>query len=984
MTAESLAQDQANVLWLTDDSLQKNRSPYSLYTMPWRFMAGDSLQWAAPSFNDQDWPLTRTSYSIGNTPAGWQGIGWFRLHFDVDTSMVGKLLSFRISHMGASEIYLDGKRIGGFGKVGYSSTEQTYFPDYEPIAFSLEQPGKHVLAVRTSEFHSYLIRRIRYRQGFTIWIAPYEQMNRYIKNMVRSDGLSLVPGVGSGILALLHLFLFLFYPAKKSNLYFSVCLSFFSAAALLVFLEGQTTNLSHHQTIFYLIRSVNFAFNISSVAFVYSVCYGRQSWPIAIFYGIGITLFGLIVQLPFWPFNDVLWLGFLGLSTLEVLRVVSIGMIRKQPGVWLIGVGMLATAFVYFMSAWNVLGLLPNNPSGQGLFMSMGFLLMPFTSSLYLAQDFARTSINLEVQLKQVQTLSAQTLIQEAEKLRLVAIQKEELEQTVQERTSQIQQQADKLRKVNETKTRFFTNLAHEFRTPLTLIVGPVEQILARSQEPSTKQQASLLQTNVRRLLRLVNQLLDLSKLEAGKTSLVTSKGDLIGLVKGMLLSFDSLAVQKQITLQLHTDLEQLIMELDRDKLEKVFSNLFSNALKFTPAGGTVSVSISTEQNGSKPWVQVAIQDTGKGIPAEKTPYVFDQFYQVDASHTREHEGFGIGLALTKELVELHGGRISITSTENQGTLVTVRLPVYQQKLDTAQSEITTAFEEQARITPSEDLESLPAEEITKISELSETPDVPALPLTGELLIIEDNSEVRRFICSSLEHQYRIWEAEGGEEGISLARQHIPDLVITDLMMPRMDGYQVCRELKQDQRTSHIPVLMLTAKADLDSRIEGLQTGADSYLAKPFHQRELLAQIANLITTRQQLRDRYRRENVWQTNESELPSQEQIFLDKVKAFIEARLSDEHFGVDQLSEEMAMSRTQLHRKLKALIDYSPGDLIRLIRLQHALTLLTHNVASVSEVAYQVGFANPASFSASFSRHYGFSPHEAKKKADSPAS
>ena len=199
-----------------------------------------------------------------------------------------------------------------------------------------------------------------------------------------------------------------------------------------------------------------------------------------------------------------------------------------------------------------------------------------------------------------------------------------------------------------------------------------------------------------------------------------------------------------------------------------------------------------------------------------------------------------------------------------------------------------------------------------------------------------------------------------------------------------MDGYQVCRQLKQDPRTSHIPLLMLTAKADLDSRIEGLQTGADSYLAKPFHQRELLAQIANLITTRQQLRERYRRENLWQSNPDELPSQEQLFLNRVKALIEARLADEHFGVDQLSEEMALSRTQLHRKLKALIDYSPGDLIRILRLEYALKLLTQQVASVSEVAYQVGFANPASFSASFSRHFGFSPNQVKKKADTSAS
>ncbi len=624
---------------------------------------------------------------------------------------------------------------------------------------------------------------------------------------------------------------------------------------------------------------------------------------------------------------------------------------------------------------------------------NVGYLSIPVAISLYLGLEFAFTSRTLETKLVEIETLSAKTLAQEAEKLKLVAEQNEQLEQTVQERTEKIQQQADKLREMDAIKSRFFTNLTHEFRTPLTLMLGPAEQVLAETGEPRTKQQVSLLQRNAQRLLQLVNQLLDLSKLEAGKTQLTPTAGDLVGLVKGTLHSFESLAGQKQISLHVATDLDRLIIDIDRDKLEKILYNLFSNAIKFTPPGGHVSVSLTHERVAEEAWVELVVRDTGIGIPAAKLPYVYDQFYQVgprsvDASNPgtapadrpdyRQQEGFGIGLALTKELVELHEGRIHIDSLEGVGTTVIVRLPIRHKEpvgnvpvpvLSTGYGQVTSMS---ALLSPS-----------------SEATDAP------ELLLIEDNDEVRQFIRLSLggtplggtplggtplgDH-YWIREAIDGEEGVRLAQRHVPDLVITDLMMPRLDGYQVCRALKQDERTSHIPIVMLTAKADLDSRIEGLQMGADSYLAKPFHQRELLAQITNLITSRRQLRERYSQGNLWKTGDSPLPSMEQGFLDRVRTAIDAHLNNEGFSVDQLSEVVGVSRTQLHRKLKALIDQSPGDLIRVARLQRALGILTHNVATVSEVAFMVGFSNPASFSTSFSRQYGYAPSEVKKKVD----
>lgn len=941
--------------------------------MPWRFHAGDDARWASPTFDDQNWQRTKTGFSVGNTPPGWKGIGWFRLHFTLDQALVGQLLAFRIAHMGASEIYLDGQRIGGFGKVGRSlATETTYLPNHEPITLRVNQPGEHVLAVRLSVFHRYLTRSVRNGQGFLSWIAPYEQMLRHVNSVVRRNDLSLIPAIGSGLFALLHLFLYLFYPAQKSNLYYSGCLAFFAAAAFCVYAEYLATSPATQQAIFYLIRLVNLAYIVTSVTFVYSVYYPTQPRQILIFYGIAAVLFLLLVLFPAW--NDkTAWLTFLAIGTLEILRVVILGMIRRQPGIWLIGVGMVAAAFAFFLSAGNVQILLPGNAFSQGLIVPISFLVLPFSTSLYLAQDFARTSRSLEAQLKRVRALSVQALAQEAEKLTLVARQNEQLEQTVRERTQEIQQQADKLREVDAIKSRFFTNLAHEFRTPLTLMLGPAEQVLAKTQEEQTRQQVGILERNTQRLLQLVNQLLDLSKLEAGKTKVVATSEDMISLVRGTLFSFESLAHQKQIALHLTTTPDQLVMDLDRDKLEKILSNLVGNALKFTPVGGAVSVMVTREDVAEEPWVNVAVQDTGIGIPADKLPHVFNQFYQVDSSDQREQEGFGIGLALTKELVELHGGYIDITSPEGVGTLVTVCLPIRQEQQETAEIDSPALVNQGATPMP------------VALDPSPEDHDA------AELLVIEDNDEVRHFIRLSLQNQYRILEAAGGEEGVRLAQQHIPDLVITDLMMPRMDGYQVCQALKQDERTSHIPVIMLTAKADLESRIEGLQTGADSYVAKPFHQRELLAQISNLISMRRQLRERYSRNTLGKTSAGVaspgvalLPSIEQAFLNRVRTLVDAHLDDERFSVEQLSDEMGLSRTQLHRKLKALIDQSPGDLIRAIRLQHALTLLTQNVATVSEVAYRVGFANPASFSASFSRHFGYAPNEVKKKMGSSAS
>ncbi|GAB3550012.1 hypothetical protein GCM10027577_28470 [Spirosoma fluminis] len=915
-----------------------------------------------------------------DTPPGWNGVGWFRRHIQVDSSLVGLELAMRVVQRSASEIYLDGQKIGGFGKIGATPATNTDVQvQYDLLPFRFTRPGDHILAIRLSARQPYNSRSMWTEQGFRLQIGLHETLTDLVVRLARIYTFPLALAFATGLFALLHLILFMGNPRQRSNLYYSGWLMLSTVDSVCAHLDFTLRDPLWQNAVGYLAMFVNFSLAVTSVAFIYSVGYGRQPRRIWAFVGLAVLLVAYGLLNPLVPLFLLLF-GFLFFCTLEVARVVLLAILRRQPGVWLIGVGIIAVTIVFFtgpadqFDLWHTVNRV-NDLYNSTLYTTFGYLILPLCTSIYLAQELARTNRNLAAQLQQVQDLSAKNMAQEAEKLHLVAQQNEQLERTVQERTEQLQQQADKLREMDRVKSRFFTNLTHEFRTPLTLMLGPAEQVLAQTKEPTTKQQVGLLQRNAQRLLRLINQLLELSKLEAGKAELTLAPGDLVMLVQGTLHSFESLARQQRITLHFLSNRDQLVIAMDRAKLENILYNLFSNALKFTPVDGNVSVNLTHQNEQNQDWVELEVADTGIGIRAAKLPYVFDRFYQVDASDTREQEGTGIGLALTKELVELHGGTIQIASQEGMGTSVIVQLPVRQEQ---AIATVETPLEGTGTASPDFTLTTLAHPE-TKQPEGDESATE-----NPTVLLIEDNEEVRAFIRTSLGDSYRILEAGNGEEGTQLAWEHIPDLIITDLMMPRLDGYKACTILKQDERTSHIPIIMLTARADLESKIEGLQTGADSYLAKPFHQRELLAQITNLLLVRRQLRERYSqvtldKQTVWPSETSSVPSMEQAFLSRVRVALETHLDDEQYSVDRLCEEVGLGRTQLHRKLKALINQTPGDLLRVLRLQRAHELLRGNVSTVAEVAYSVGFGNPANFSTSFSRHFGYPPSELRKKA-----
>jgi len=537
--------------------------------------------------------------------------------------------------------------------------------------------------------------------------------------------------------------------------------------------------------------------------------------------------------------------------------------------------------------------------------------------------------------------------------------------------------QAEKLQEMDQLKSRFFANISHEFRTPLTLILGPINKLIKKFKDNDTNSQLQLISRNASRLHQLVNQLLDISKLEAGKMELKTKHEDIIPLLKGLVLSFVSLAETKKLELHFNSFVKTLHLFVDVDKLGKIINNLLSNAIKFTNEGGKVEADISKKGNS----VEIKISDTGVGISQERLNKIFDRFYQVDDNQTREFEGTGIGLSLTKELVELHKGEIIVESEEENlpagkagGTIFIVTLPLGKDHLKANEKVEKNNIEK-------EHFTKLTVNEPQINNELKvDKVDVDILMSTDKpiLLIVEDNTDVRNYIKGYFKTDYTLVEAADGREGLEKSLQYIPDIIISDVMMPKMDGFELLEKLKTDEKTSHIPVVLLTAKATDQDKIEGLQIGADDYMMKPFDAEELQVRIKNLIEQRKRLREHFKKEGIFEIRDEKITSIDKQFLKNATEIIKTNLSEDFFSVEVFAEKIAMSRSQLHRKLIAVIDESPGDLIRRIRMTTAAKLIEQKFGNISEIALEVGYNNPANFTRSFTKQFGVSPSEYQHK------
>ena len=540
--------------------------------------------------------------------------------------------------------------------------------------------------------------------------------------------------------------------------------------------------------------------------------------------------------------------------------------------------------------------------------------------------------------------------------------------------------QTEKLQEMDQLKSRFFANISHEFRTPLTLILGPIKKVVEQTREVDTKKELNVVQRNANRLYELVNQLLDISKLEAGKMELKTKHVDIIPLLKGLVLSFVSLAETKKLELHFNSFVKTLHLFVDVDKLGKIINNLLSNAIKFTNKGGKVEVDINKKGNS----VEIKISDTGVGISQERLDKIFDRFYQVDDNQTREFEGTGIGLSLTKELVELHKGEIIVESEEGSlsadlsadeagkagGTTFIVTLPLGKDHLKA--HEIVEKYD----VEP-ERFSKLEVNEPETNSDLNNDKVEVDLMMVSDkpiLHIVEDNTDVRNYIKGYFEIDYTLIESADGREGLEKSLHYIPDIIISDVMMPKMDGFELLEKLKTDEKTSHIPVVLLTAKASDQDKIEGLQIGADDYMMKPFDAEELQVRIRNLCEQRKRLREHFKKEGIFEIRDEKITSLDKQFLKNAVKIINSNLSDDSFSVEVFAEKIAMSRSQLHRKLIAVIDESPGDLIRRIRMTTATKLIEQKFGNISEIALEVGYNNPANFTRSFTKQFGVSPSE----------
>ena len=539
----------------------------------------------------------------------------------------------------------------------------------------------------------------------------------------------------------------------------------------------------------------------------------------------------------------------------------------------------------------------------------------------------------------------------------------EEQRDKLEEQRDQLIQLSHQLEEATHAKLVFFTNISHDFRTPLTLVADPVEHLLAdNTLSGDQHRMLMLIQRNVNILLRLVNQILDFRKYENGKMEYTPVPVDILSSFEGWNESFLAAARKKHIHFSFDnmpdTDYHTLA---DIEKLERIYFNLLSNAFKFTPENGKVTVRLASLMKEGSQWIRFTVTNTGSMISAEHIRSIFERFYKIDMHHA----GSGIGLALVKAFVELHGGTISVESDEKQGTVFTVDLPV------------------QVCIYETSSLEDSPASSVSEASPLND-----ALPIEEEeleknydsskpsVLIIDDNADIRSYVHGLLHTDYTVIEAADGSEGIRKAMKYVPDLIISDVMMPGIDGIECCRRLKSELQTCHIPVILLTACSLDEQRIQGYDGGADSYISKPFSSQLLLARVRNLIDSHRRLKQFF---GDGQTLAKEdVCDMDKDFVEKFKALIDAKMGDSGLNVEDLGKDMGLSRVQLYRKIKSLTNYSPNELLRIARLKKAASLLASSDMTVAEIGYEVGFSSPSYFTKCYKEQFGESPTDLLKR------
>ncbi len=533
---------------------------------------------------------------------------------------------------------------------------------------------------------------------------------------------------------------------------------------------------------------------------------------------------------------------------------------------------------------------------------------------------------------------------------------------------------------MNEAKLQFFINISHEIRTPMTLIINPLEKLLAEKKGGEVQKTYLMIYRNAQRILRLINQLMDIRKLDKGQMFLKFRETDMVGFIDDVMLTFDYMARKKKIRFSFEHVMPQLKVWVDMNNFDKILMNIFSNAFKYTPEQGEITVTLSTGRDSTrrdplKEYFEITVTDNGIGLDREKIERIFERFYQIDNDVTKSNFGTGIGLHLSRSLVELHHGIILAENREDApGSRFIIRIPLGSAHLRTDELEDVEAV-----ITPhtvwvkpeKTDLEGAFEEE-----EDEESKKAGKSKNRMRILIVEDEEEILSYLKEELEGDYRIMTRKNGREAYDTILADTPDLVISDIMMPEMDGLSLCRKIKQNTNVNHVPVILLTAKSKPEDTMEGMATGADAYMVKPFNTELLKSTIANLIANRKLLKSKFSgaQQQEDKVQKLSMKSADEILMSKIMKVINENLSNPDLNVEMLAANVGLSRVHVHRKLKELTNLSARDFIKNIRLQQAAALLKEKKLTVSEVAYATGYTNLSHFSSSFKEVHGMSPKE----------
>ena len=937
----------------------------------WRFQAGNIPNGASPQLDDHYWPAINPTLDIRQLPQLQQsGIGWLRLHLTTGPDLPPLMLY--IFQSVASEIYLDGRLLYRFGRVSSHPDQVLAYSPAAAYNLPLRPAAHHLLAVRFACQPG-----LDFNKKYLHWSAPALEFRLYpaavlpaIRPITLQGAYSDAFKVGIAfILLILHLSLILAYPAQRANRYAAGMYLLLSVTFLARAIDGLGHPTSLRSLLYYG-SLLDVAVPAVALLTFYSLFNFRKGWLCWLAIGsIGFQFLPLPTGYQWLSVVVSYYMQF------ELVRLAIVAGRRRLLGARIVLMGVLVNLGLWVTS--SAIGLLHVPYDGHewlyNMLFVLSFLCFPLTLSLRLALEHGWVNRQLRVQLQEVESLSARNLVQQQERQQLLADQNAELERQVAGRTQELTQQTEQLRELDEVKSRFVANVTHEFRTPLSLIMAPVEKLIQekRFDGPTLR----LVHRNADQLLRLINQLLDLSKLENNFMAVSLTQGSPAEFIGQTVDGFRPSAGQKAITLTYAAaDMPDHEQVFDADKWEKILTNLLANALKFTPSGGHVTLTATPVWAATRlTGVEFELVDSGIGIVARKLPHIFDRFYQADNSMTRTYTGTGIGLALVHELIGLLGGTISVASESGVGTTFRLTLPV--QPVPTLAE--TPVVRWSAAELP------LVAHETPNSSVSAGTPPAADHPVP-RILIVEDNDELREFLVGELTQAYQIFQAADGEAGWKTAQTELPDVVLTDVMMPRMDGHELTRLLKTHPDTDHIAVVMLTAKTAQQSRIDGLQQGADDYLAKPFSIDELHLRLHNLITRQQKLGDHYRQQFAYPgTPTADVPGytpaafpapdpvRPDPFLQRIYNLLDQHLDDPSISVEWLADELAMSRKTLYRKVHSLIQLPPADLIRQYRLRRAAELL-YAGRNVTETADLVGFGSPSHFSIAFKEFYRKTP------------